>query len=206
MRAAASSSASGRLSRRAQSSVDRLSIVRCAGSSARARVTNSSTPSSSPSVGNRVDVLALELEALTTRDEDRRAGDVSKRARSRAATSGSRCSALSRRSSARFPTRRSAEDLAELAARPAPRPGAPARGQGRAGCVAQRRQRHPPDAVGIRLRRLGRRLEREAASSPSRPAPSASEGGARRAAGARRPRPARARARGTGSPAAGRFV
>ena len=77
------------------------------------------------------------------------------------AISGSRCSALSRSSSARFPTRRSATISASSRPGCSSTPSAWARDETSRSRVLQRRQRHPPDAVGVGLRRLGRRLERE---------------------------------------------
>ncbi len=106
VRAAASSSASGRLSRRAQSSM--TAGENCAmESSASARVTKSVDAVVVVERGNRVHVLALELETLATRDQDRRASTSRRRAIS-LATAGRRCSALSSRSSARLPSSRSA--------------------------------------------------------------------------------------------------
>ncbi len=106
MRAAASSSASGRWSRRAQSSVT-ASVLTTLGSSARARVRNSSMPSPTASVGTAYTCSpwSWRRSRLVTRIF----GPTMSRTRAISpATSGNRCSALSRRSSARLPDRRSA--------------------------------------------------------------------------------------------------
>ena len=106
MRAAASSSARGRLSRRAQSS-STASDLRASGSSARARVRNSATPSSSASVGTAYTCSpwSWSRSRLVTRIFG---PGTSRRRAISLATSGSRCSALSRRSNARMPSSRSA--------------------------------------------------------------------------------------------------
>ena len=160
VRAAASSSASGRLSSRAQSSAT-------AGELSHPGVERPRPGQEELDAvvvrqrGHRVHVLALELQALAARDEERRPCDVAKPRDLLVRSAGRRCSALSRSSSARLPARRSARLSASS------RPGCSSTCE-RLGerrdeqvRVAQRRQRHPPDAVGIRLGRLGRRLDRE---------------------------------------------
>ena len=115
---------------------------------------------------DRVHVLALQLEPLAARDEDRRARDVAQ-ARDLVGDAGSRCSALSRSSSARIPSRRSATPSTSSRAG-CSSTGASARERGRAGAG-----RGGPPAAPTRRRRgtprqSRRRPEARAASSRSR--------------------------------------
>ena len=177
VRAAASSSASGRLSSRAQSSRDGVRAARPPSASAlRAREEELDTVARAER-RHRIHVLALELQALAARDEERRAGDVAERVRSRVRRPGIRCSALSSSSEHRLPARRAAtlsasslpgllldrerlcERTTSRGAHPAATPAAPTRcrpgydsAASAAACIASRVLPVPPGPVSVSSR------------------------------------------------------
>ena len=168
----------------------------------RARVRKSSTPSCVRERRDRVHVLALELEPLAARDEQRRAVDVAERGDPVIAISGMRCSALSRIRSARFPCSRAATPSASS------RPGCSSTSSACATDAASRCASWS-DESGTHQMPSGNASAASAAACiaslvlPVPPGPVSVNSRAVASQRGRRSRRARARGRGTPSPARG---